>query len=132
MEPHEESVAPIHKWLKKSGHLVYSTDQSFAKEVGSKAKIKLASYVQAGCASSISSNCFEELENNLRNNPQVKSDDHHILALALHTRTRVLFTGDSKLIKDFTNPNLFKPKGKIYSDQRQANLLTDSVCPKRA
>ncbi|MYB34827.1 MAG: hypothetical protein F4X92_06840 [Gammaproteobacteria bacterium] len=128
-EPYGEDATPIHKWLKKSGHLIYSTGGSFTDEVGKKAMQKLMSYAQAGRASVISSKCFENFEKELRSNPEVQSDDHHILALAQYSGARVLFTGDSRLMNDFRNKNLIdNPRGKIYSDCRQATLLNQSAC----
>ena len=128
-EPYGEDVAPIHKWLEKSGHLIYSTEGSFSDEVSQKAIQKLMSYAQAGRASAIPSKSFKNFEKELRNNPEVQSDDHHILALAKYSGARVLFTGDSRLMNDFRNKNLIdSPRGKVYSDCRQAILLKKSAC----
>lgn len=43
------------------------------------------------------------------------SDDPHIVALALVSGARLLYTNDHKLMEDFTNPKLIdQPQGKIY------------------
>ncbi len=128
-EPYREEVAPIHKWLNKSGRLVYSIDGSFADEVNENAKKKLEAYSRKGCASLIPAEHFEDLKTQLRNNSKVKSNDHHILALAQHTGARILYTGDHNLMKDFNHHKLINdPRGKIYSNQRQAHLLKNSAC----
>ncbi|MCY4314052.1 MAG: hypothetical protein OXD44_10265 [Gammaproteobacteria bacterium] len=131
-EPYGDEVAPIHKWLtkrNKPGHLIYSAGALSSEEVPYSAKVKLKAYLDAGRASVIPANSFENLEKEFRNNPKVKSDDHHILALAQHTGARILLTGDKDLREDFKNHELInEPRGKIYSDQRQAHLLKSSAC----
>ncbi len=135
MQPYGEGVSPIHKWLNKKNnpsHLVYSTDGSFCREVGQNARQKLASYVQSGRASVIPAKCFENLEKKLLGNSKVQSNDHHILALAQYSGTRILFTGDHDLMRDFRNSELInRPRGKVYSDQCQAKLLDRSACRRR-
>ena len=44
------------------------------------------------------------------------SDDQHILALARVSGTRILFTNDDALQKDFRSPNIINsPRGQIYT-----------------
>ena len=45
----------------------------------------------------------------------MESDDPHVLGLALVSGARLLYTNDLKLQKDFTNPALIRPRGKVYS-----------------
>ncbi len=125
-----EDARPIHGWLNKGwGNLVYSTGGAFADEVGGRSREKLARYVQAGRATVIPAEQFEEAERQLQNNEAVRSDDPHVLALAIHSRARVLYTGDQRLIRDFKNKQLIdNPRGKIYSGARNAKLLTRSTC----
>ena len=53
----------------------------------------------------------------------LKSNDIHIIALAIAGQARVLFTFDADLIEDFTNKDVIKnPRGKIY--KREAHLRT--------
>ena len=125
-----EDEKAIHGWLNKGwGNLVYSTGGAFANEVGGRSRAKLAKFVQAGRATVIPAEEFEEVERRLRDNKAVRSDDPHVLALAIHSRARVLYTGDQNLIRDFKNKQLIdKPRGKVYSGARNARLLTRSTC----
>ncbi|MBV8524835.1 MAG: PIN domain-containing protein, partial [Acetobacteraceae bacterium] len=46
----------------------------------------------------------------------ITSNDRHILALAIVSRARILFTRDEKLMDDFTNKVIIsRPRGKCYS-----------------
>ncbi len=68
-----------------------------------------------------------------------KSSDHHILALALISKARLLYTNDRNLIKDFGNKELIdSPRGKVYSTARSSDfnrsrkrLLSDQTLCKR-
>ena len=128
----DEDSAPIHKWLNRRnapGTLVYSTDGSFKKEVGREVRRKLAEYVRAGKARQIPAKRFVRHEQRLRSGGELLSNDAHILALAIESRARLLYTGDKDLMEDFTNPHLIsKPKGKVYSGARNVNLLKRSAC----
>ena len=66
----------------------------------------------------------------------LKSDDPHIIALALVNGARLLYSNDLALQKDFRNAKLVsKPKGKIYTtvkfseyDKVKKNLLENCIC----
>ena len=65
-----------------------------------------------------------------------RSNDHHIIALAQITDTRLLYTKDQSLINDFTDGRLLNnPSGRVYPrrtsrgyDNRRRNLLRDTRC----
>ena len=130
LNPEHQDSAPIRKWLRKNGRLVYSTGGRFAKEIGISGKYKtgLVEYVRAGKARHIPYEQFAEDEKKLING-HIRSNDPHVLALARFTRTRLLYTGDPELIKDFNDKKLIDdPRGKVYSTAKNADLLTDQVC----
>ena len=66
-----------------------------------------------------------------------KSDDEHILALAIVSGTRILFTNDRDLQEDFkTSRIISKPRGQVYTpsmnkDDRQKMLSSRNVQGKR-
>ena len=45
----------------------------------------------------------------------MESDDPHVLGLALVSGARLLYTNDLNLQKDFKNPALIRPRGKVYT-----------------
>ena len=52
-----------------------------------------------------------------------KSNDPHVLALALVSGARLLYTNDAALIDDFGNPEIVaKPRGKVYTTARNADV----------
>jgi hypothetical protein len=69
-----------------------------------------------------------EVEQRLRIEGQCQSNDCHIIALAIVSGSRLLFTRDDLLKGDFKNRDLLNPRGKIYSSARNAGLL--NLCPK--
>ena len=129
-DPPDDDSRPIHKWLDRdAGSIVYSTGGRFAQEIQGRAKTRLADYVQAGRAKLIPESLFAADECNLEARPDLRSDDPHVLALARAAGVRLLYTADRNLISDFKNRSFIdRPRGKVYSSARNANLLTDSVC----
>ncbi|MDD9962408.1 MAG: hypothetical protein OXU70_09995 [Gammaproteobacteria bacterium] len=130
-DPPDEDVAPVRNWIESGkGRMVYSTCGQFANEIGGKARQRLGEYYRAGRARLISHEDFAEIEQGLRNDQRLRSDDPHILALARASGARLLFSGDHKLIQDFTSPQIInKPRGKVYSGAGNADLLKRSHCP---
>ena len=130
-EPTQDEVRPIYDWLRRrKGKLVYSTGGQFASEVGRGLREKLQSLVEADLAKYVPAEEFEEEEKLLRENQFVRSNDLHVLALARKTQTRLLFTADSVLMDDFKNLKVVaRPKGKIYSGAKNADLLDRFKCP---
>ena len=130
-DPPDEDVAPVRDWIESGkGRIVYSTGGQFAQEIGGKARRKFQEYARAGRAKLVPHDDFVETERSLRDDQRLRSDDPHILALARASGARLLFTGDGDLIKDFTSPQIInRPRGKVYSSARNANLLRRSRCP---
>jgi|SRR6185295_363130 len=60
----------------------------------------------------------------LKKTGRCRSNDHHIIALALVAKVRLLVSLDRALHRDFTNPALVaNPRGKVYQSRRHAHLL---------
>ena len=133
-EPPDEDAAPIRRWLQRpGGTLIYSTSGKFAEEIGAKARRQLASYRRAGKALLIPASRFAEEERRLQQSGRMKSDDPHVLALALASGARLLYTGDKRLVADFTDAKLIsKPRGRVYSSRANASLLTPTVCTSKS
>ena len=133
INPKHHDSAPIRNWLQNGGRLVFSTGGRFTEEVGksNKYKQKLVEYSRSGRAELIPCESFASDEEFLKNSNLLNSNDPHVLALARHTGTRLLYTRDFKLIQDFKNSKVInKPRGKVYSNSTNADLLTGTVCAK--
>lgn len=125
----DDATAPIHDWLeKKGGKIVYSTGGKFATEIGGRARERLRIYARSGKAIQVDARRFQADESRLA--PKIESDDPHVLALALESQARLLYTDDAALMKDFKDRRFIdNPRGKAYRRRRQAKtLLTKSSC----
>ena len=127
--PSSEESGPIYKWMDRGwGVIVYSTDGRF-REVGEGLRKKLSILSQSGKAILIDARNFLYDEEMLREDPDLISNDPHVLALARATGTRLLYTEDGDLIKDFKNKKfLDRPRGKIYSSRANSRLLSKDSC----
>lgn len=60
---------------------------------------------------------------------KIRSDDSHILALALASGARLLYTGDKKLAKDFANSDIIgNPAGEVYMSAVDQERLRPDIC----
>ncbi len=60
-----------------------------------------------------------------------QSNDLHVLALALASGARVLWTDDRALQDDFRNKSLIdNPRGRVFSGPKSKGLLTRKTCEK--
>ena len=127
-EPVSTDAAPVHRWLNRGGTVVYSTGGKFDAEIGSSAKAKLTDYVKAGKARFVPP---ARLAPHLRALTKLttQSNDEHMLALALASGARLLYTADQALINDFTDHRIVnEPRGKVYKRAAHAALLTKAAC----
>lgn len=53
------------------------------------------------------------------------SDDPHVLALAISSGCRLLYTADKALIRDFKNVKIMSPKGKVVTPSTKSNIACD-------
>jgi hypothetical protein len=136
--PKDENLQPVHKWLReKNGRIVYSNTEKYKtewKKGGMEHWIKERAQNRAGQFRLVSDG-VQEKESELKG--KIKSDDEHIIALALVTGVKVLISyseyesgqkGDSDLFDDFKNKNLVG--GKVYTKKSHARrMLTKDTCP---
>lgn len=79
---------------------------------------------KAGLAIAFPDEMVNAVEDDLKINKNLKSDDPHILALALVSGARLLCSHDKDLHKDFTSIQILpKPRGKVYQDEKHSKLL---------
>ena len=82
--------------------------------------------VRYGRARSMEDADVEARTHDLRRGDICRSDDEHVLALALVSGARLLYTNDAALIEDFKNREIVRnPGGKIYTTARN-NRVTDA------
>jgi len=130
-KPDHEDMRPLHTWLKRSGRIVYSTGDKFSTELKKDLRKQLEQLFRRGKALFIADEKVAvEVQNlsNLKQRLRIVSDDLHVLALARLTKTSLLFSGDTKLHKDFKNRNIIPFQVKIYQDKSHYRFLPDTGC----
>ena len=76
----------------------------------------LGGAIRYGRARTIPDEAVEERADDLRRRDICKSDDEHVLALAIASGARLLYTNDNLLMDDFRNRNIVPGlPGKIYT-----------------
>jgi hypothetical protein len=80
---------------------------------------------RAGRLRTVAPAALTDQERRLKANVFCKSNDHHVLALAVVSGARTLATLDNALTQDFHNPRVINnPRGKVFQDPtKHAHLL---------
>lgn len=119
---------PVRKWLegtrhtKRKGKLAYSPTPKFKKEVGKhRFERKLKEMRRAGILKEVPAAEVQEAERGLR---KLKSNDPHIVALAIAGNVSVLVSRDKDLHDDFKTLT----GGKVYQNKSHRHLLTPDLC----
>ncbi len=124
-DPSNEDMKPVWKWLEnRNGKIVYTNTKKFEEEWyrGGMDQIR-DQLVRSGNVKLVSQD-IEEKENELKD--IIKSDDPHIIALAVIAEVKVLISDDRKLIQDFKE---HVSQGKVYKTKGHKHLLTKDICP---
>ena len=127
LNPDNANMEPVRKWLDGRGKIAYSPTKKFENELNSlKSTIRsrFDIYKKAGKIKLVDESAVQDMQNNL---PKLKSDDPHIIALAIVAKVKLLVSGDKDLHDDFKDhPSI---KGKVYQNQKHKKLLTPDLCP---
>ena len=94
------------KWLdREDGMIVYTTHDKYHAELRANSEVYalLRNYFENGNAISVDLTDIESALNKIPAPPTRRSNDPHILALALASGATVLFSGDKRLRRDFSN-----------------------------
>ena len=124
--PVDKDMKPVQQWLeRKSGKIVYSDTEQFKKEWDEGGGYTLRRQLQRRDKLKLMSvQDVRQKENELTE--KIKSDDAHIIALAIVAGVKVLVSNDNKLIRDFKE---HVPQGKVYTTKSHRHLLTKDTCP---
>ena len=127
-------MQPVWRWLEgaqetrrrgkatRRGKLAYSPTEKFNDEVKKHPfKTKLFELRRAGLLKVVPAAEVKEAEDAL---PPLKSDDAHIVALAVAGKVSVLVSRDKNLHADFKN----LARGKVYQTAKHKRLLKPDLC----
>lgn len=124
-DPSNEDMVPVWKWLEnKNGKIVYSNSKKFEEEWFRRGMDDIRDQLMRSGQLKLVSQNIEKEENKLKD--IIKSDDPHIIALALISKVKVLISDDRKLIQDFKE---HISQGKVYKTKGHKHLLTKDTCP---
>ena len=124
LNPDNADMQPVRKWLDGRGKIAYSPTQKFESELTKQMRSQFDLYRDVGKMKLVNESTVQGVQNNLTN---LKSDDPHIIALAIVAKVKLLVSGDKDLHDDFKDhPSI---KGKVYQNQDHEKLLTPDLCP---
>ena len=124
----KENTAPLKKWLDQGKGRLISPPPGTRLDAEYRGRFgkTLIRYRAVGVAVPISASA-EEVENlSIELKPQLKSNDSHIIALAIVSRAKLLASNDEKLGEDFKE---HISKGKVYKYAMHESLLKQNTCP---
>ena len=128
LNPKNENMKPVKAWLEnRGGKMVYSPTSKMKAELNKsmpEMRKRIDYYIQEGIAIEIDKNRVEKEKEKLTD---LKSDDPHIIALAIVSGAKLLVSSDRKLHKDFKGS---KVKGSVYQKKGQIHLLSNAKCKK--
>ncbi|MCD4727970.1 MAG: hypothetical protein K8R46_09930 [Pirellulales bacterium] len=126
--PYKAEYVPLWRWIEeRDGKIVYGG--KLADELGRvpTARKRLVKLKQAGLALFFPGKKVATKEKAVRKSGLCRSNDPHVIALALVSGARVLCADDRDLETDFTNrqlvPNIGKQQGKIYKNAGHQHVL---------
>ena len=122
----DEDIKPVRHWVyNRNGKIVYANTEKFRTEwSGGKARELMRELQRRSKLIEVPVQDVAKKENELKE--VIKSDDEHIIALALIAGVKVLVSDDNKLIQDFKD---HIAQGKVYLRKQHAHLLKKDTCP---
>ena len=125
-DPADEDMKPVHQWLeRKNGKIVYSDTDKFRKEWDRGGGYTLRRQLQRrDKLKLVSAQDVQEKNDEIKG--EIRSDDPHIIALALIAKVKVLVSKDNRLIADY---KVHVSQGKVYKTKSHSHLLTKDTCP---
>ncbi len=125
-------LKPLKDWIESgSSKIAYSSYEKFDRELRNHSEMhtQINTYREIGLLKVVNKKDVASKVRELES-VQLKSDDAHILALALAGNIRLLTTKDGRLQQDFKELiGKGKLKGKVYQYSNHTHLLTQNRCP---
>ncbi len=104
------------QWMKSGGRLVVGGRQWRELTQNGRARDWLLSAISKGQVLKLNSATVESGAKELSARPELRSDDPHVLAVALIGEARLLYSNDEDLQDDFKDPALIpSPAGRVYT-----------------
>ena len=106
------------RWMNGPGRLVVGGKQWRELLKQKDAELWLRQGIAAGRVRKLDDHLVEAKTAELKRRPEVRSNDPHVLAVALIGKARLLYANDPALETDFTNTELIaSPSGRVYTSR---------------
>ena len=111
-------------WLdKRRGSLAVGGDLLDELAANGKFREWYSHGIQSGLILQIGRDRVAPVQRRLEREGRCKSNDTHVLALAIASGARLLYTNDTDLMDDFRNRNIVpRPRGKIYTTKYRSDF----------
>jgi hypothetical protein len=120
--------APILNWLLKEQSGLVVGGKLLRELVRCGLEPTLTVLSQAGRLHRIDDGKIQPVQEKLMKDGKCHSDDQHVLALAIVSGCRLIFSKDKNLHKDAKNRKLLTPPAAIYQSKQHKHLLTKCEC----
>lgn len=122
-----EDSAPVLKWLLTGGGALIIGGKLTGELFRTKLRDTLVVLDRAGRLRRVDSVRIEEVESKL-DKDSCRSDDLHIIATAVVSGCRLVYTRDQNLQKDMKNKKVVDPVASIYTKRSHRHLLHPCEC----
>ncbi|MCY4523394.1 MAG: PIN domain-containing protein [Halobacteriovoraceae bacterium] len=128
LKSNDQGMKFLKEWIEEhGGKITYSPTSSLKSEWNKSPNMwqLMVKYRERGKLKHIDKHKVEIIQKELLKKHDLKSNDSHIIALAMAAKVKVLVSKDQNLIEDFKNII----KGKTYKGTQQKKLLRKDTCP---
>lgn len=123
-----KNFRPIHDWFRSKGRLVCGGKLTKELQKIDSAMAYLLELKRSGKLFNYAEDQLVPFYNQLRESQQMKSNDVHVLALAIASEARILCTEDNDLISDFTNRAVLgRSRGKVYKNKQYSPKILNKL-----
>ena len=106
------------QWMKSGGRLVVGGRQWVELVENRRARAWLLPAITKGQVRKLNTAAVDSRTKQLSTHPDLRSNDPHVLAVALLGEARLLYSNDEALQDDFRDPALIPPpSGRVYSSR---------------
>jgi hypothetical protein len=124
-----EDGAPVLKWLLTGGGALIIGGK-LRREITKSLRMQATLVVlnQAGKLHDLNDETVEVTSQKIKRTNLCCSNDPHVIAAAVVSGCRLIFTKDKDLHKDAKNKSLLNPSASIYQSKDHKHLLTQCYC----
>ncbi|WP_151178318.1 PIN domain-containing protein [Hypericibacter terrae] len=123
-----EDGAPVLKWLLTGGGgLIVGGELKRELARSHKMRTTMVTLSQAGKLHSLDDKEVQAIAEKIK--PNCRSNDPHVIAAAVRSGCRLIFSRDHDLHKDAKNKSILSPTAAIYQTKAHQHLLEPCQCP---